>query len=210
MDRPLHPQMRLNERAAQVARLARSRKSDARQNTDPSSPVPAFRTVYRQYFDFVWSMARRLGVEPEAMDDVVQEIFIVIHAKLDTLERPEAMRSWVYGIVRRTVSTHRRARRTQAAYRSAATAVGDVASRDLTPLEQTEKHAALELLARLLDELDEPKREMFALVELEELSVPEAAETLEIPLNTAYSRLRAARQAFDAALARHEARSQRR
>jgi RNA polymerase sigma-70 factor (ECF subfamily) len=82
-----------------------------------------------------------------------------------------------------------------------------VVSRAPTPLEQTERNAELELLARLLDELDEPKREVFALVELEELSVPEAAEVLEIPLNTAYSRLRAARQSFDLALARIEARS---
>jgi RNA polymerase sigma-70 factor (ECF subfamily) len=47
---------------------------------------------------------------------------------------------------------------------------------------------------------------VLALVELEEFSVPEAAEALDIPLNTAYSRLRAARLAFEAALARHEAR----
>jgi RNA polymerase sigma-70 factor (ECF subfamily) len=76
-----------------------------------------------------------------------------------------------------------------------------------TPLEQAETNAELQLLASLLAELDEPKRDMFTLVELEELSVPEAAEILEIPLNTAYSRLRLARQAFEAALARHEARA---
>jgi RNA polymerase sigma-70 factor (ECF subfamily) len=185
--------MRLNERG--------------RQATDSPSALPAFQTIYRQHFDFVWSMARRLGVEPDAMDDLVQEVFIVIHAKLHTLERPEALRSWIYGIVRRTVSTHRRSRRTHAAYSSPTTAAADVASREPTPFEQTEQHAALELLTRLLGELDEPKRELFALVELEELSVPEAADALEIPLNTAYSRLRAARQAFEAALARHEARS---
>jgi RNA polymerase sigma-70 factor (ECF subfamily) len=63
------------------------------------------------------------------------------------------------------------------------------------------------VLLSLLAELDEPKREVFELVEIEELNIPEVAELLGIPLNTAYSRLRAARQAFDAALARHEARS---
>ena len=175
---------------------------------DPtSSTVPPFKAVYRQYFDFVWSSARRLGVEPAAMDDLVQEVFIVIHARLHTLERPEALRSWVYGVVRRTVSTHRRARRAHADAQPPAPAGTEVVSQAPTPLEQTERNAELELLARLLDELDEPKREVFALVELEELSVPEAAEVLEIPLNTAYSRLRAARQSFDLALARIEARS---
>jgi RNA polymerase sigma-70 factor (ECF subfamily) len=59
----------------------------------------------------------------------------------------------------------------------------------------------------LLAELDEPKREVFVLAEVEEMTMPEIASALEIPLNTAYSRLRAARQAFEAALARHDARA---
>jgi RNA polymerase sigma-70 factor (ECF subfamily) len=68
--------------------------------------------------------------------------------------------------------------------------------------------AAVRLLASLLDELDEPKREIFTLIEVDELSVPEAADVLGIPLNTAYSRLRAARQAFEAALLRRRERSE--
>jgi len=171
--------------------------------------VPSFAAVYRQYFDFVWSTARRFGVEPDAMEDVVQEIFAVIHAKLDTLENPEALRSWIYGVVRRSVSTHRRARRTRMASSVAVGYPVELVSDTPTPLEQTETNADLKLLRSLLAELDEPKREVFALVELDELSVPEAAQLLEIPLNTAYSRLRAARLAFAAALARHQARGSR-
>jgi RNA polymerase sigma-70 factor (ECF subfamily) len=175
-----------------------------------SSKVPSFQSVYRQYFDFVWSSARRFGVEPDSMDDVVQEVFIVIHAKLDTLEKPEALRNWVYGIVRRCVSTHRRSRRTRAVSSLALGAGVEAVSHEPTPLEQTETHATLELLSNLLAELDEPKRAVFELVELEELTVPEVAQTLQIPLNTAYSRLRAARQAFEAAFARYEARNDKR
>lgn len=172
-----------------------------------SSPLmPSFQAVYRKYFGFVWSSARRLGVEPAAIDDLVQEIFIVIHAKLDTLERPEALRSWIYSVVRRTVSTHRRAKRAQPLGLEGSV---EAPSHAPTPHEQIESSQELQLLQSLLAELDEPKREVFALVELEELSVPEVADALEIPVNTAYSRLRAARQAFEAALARHEARQQR-
>jgi RNA polymerase sigma-70 factor (ECF subfamily) len=168
---------------------------------------PSFQAVYRKYFGFVWSSARRLGIEPDAMDDVVQEVFIVVHAKLHTLVRPEALRSWIYGIVRRTVSTHRRAGRTRAAAGLTIGVDADVASLAPNPFEQTETNADLEVLAELLATLDEPKREVFALVELEELTVPEAAEALDIPLNTAYSRLRAARRAFESALARIELRN---
>jgi RNA polymerase sigma-70 factor (ECF subfamily) len=57
----------------------------------------------------------------------------------------------------------------------------------------------------LLDDLDEAKREVFVLAELQELTVPEIAQSIGIPVNTAYSRLRAARQAFEEALARRAA-----
>jgi RNA polymerase sigma-70 factor (ECF subfamily) len=171
------------------------------------SNVPSFQEIYRQYFDFVWSSAARFGTEPSAMDDLVQEVFVVIHAKLHTLEKPESLRSWIYSIVRRTASHHRRARRNHVTASIAAGMEEQALSTEPTPLDHTERNVELQLLASLLAELDEPKREVFALVELHELTVPEAAEALEIPLNTAYSRLRAARHAFELALARHHARS---
>jgi len=168
--------------------------------------LPSFKEIYRQYFELVWASARRFGVAPEAIDDVVQEVFIVVHARLHTLEHPEALRSWIYGVVRRTVSTYHRAARAQ---KDASETRDDVegVSASPTPLEQTETNAELQLLASLLERMDCPKREIFVLVELDDLSVPDAAKTLEIPLNTAYSRLRAARQAFEAMLERHEAHS---
>jgi len=171
--------------------------------------VPPFKAVYARYFDFVWASARRLGVPSSATDDVVQEIFIAIHGSLHTLQRPEALKSWVYSITRRTVSNHHRAVRARG---GKATTVVDhqLESRQPTPFDVTQKNSELQLLANLLAELEEPKREVFALVEIEEMTVPEVADALEIPVNTAYSRLRAARQAFEAAVARHDARDKRR
>ena len=195
-----------------MARHDRGAAGPAHPNADPGRGVvapgaPSFQSVYREYFNFVWSSVRRLGVGTESLDDLVQEVFIVIHGKLDTLERPDALRSWIYSVVRRTVSTHRRAKRTRAVAGHPASVEAEVVSPSPSPLEQTETNAELQLLGDLLAELDEPKREVLALVELEELTIPEVAEILGIPLNTAYSRLRAARQAFDAALARHAART---
>jgi RNA polymerase sigma-70 factor (ECF subfamily) len=171
------------------------------------SDLPKFPTIYSSYFELVWSTARRLGVPSDAMDDVVQEVFIVIHNKLDTLERPEALRSWIYGITRRTVSAYHRSQRARIPLSIQAGIEREAVSHAPTPLAHTETSAELRMLLQLLDELDEPKREVFALVEIEELSVPQVAELLDIPLNTAYSRLRAARQAFDVALTRYEARA---
>lgn len=166
--------------------------------------VSSFPIIFKQYLDFVWSSARHLGAAADAIDDVVQDVFIVVHAKLDTLQRPEALRSWIYGIVRRTVSDHRRSRRT----RDAAEARLGVELRAGTPaqpspLDFAESKADLELLETVLADLDPPKREIFVMVEILEMTVPEVVEALAIPLNTAYSRLRMARESFEAALARN-------
>jgi RNA polymerase sigma-70 factor (ECF subfamily) len=170
-----------------------------------SATVPPFEAVYAKYFDFVWATARRLGVEVSAIDDVVQEIFIAIHGSLPTLQRTEALKSWIYSVARRTVSNYHRAVRARGG-KGTALVDDQLESPQPTPFEVTLKNSDLQLLAGLLEELDEPKREVFALVELEEMSVPEVADALDIPVNTAYSRLRAARAAFEAAVARHDAR----
>jgi RNA polymerase sigma-70 factor, ECF subfamily len=174
-----------------------------------SGEVSPFESIYNQYFDFVWSSVRRLGVSAAATDDVVQEVFIVIHSRLHTLEQPQALRSWIYGIVRRTVSGHHRSRRVKEASGAALAAEPNAQPLPPTPLDLVEQNDKVKLLFSLLEELDEPKREVFMMAELDELAVPEIAEILEIPLNTAYSRLRAARQAFEQALVRHSARRER-
>jgi RNA polymerase sigma-70 factor (ECF subfamily) len=175
----------------------------------PSGEVSRFAAVYRQYFDFVWSSVRRLGVSPASMDDVVQEVFIVIYARLHTVQHPETLRSWIYGVARRTVSGHHRARRVKDASAAALAVEPSAQLLPRTPFDLAEQNEQVKLLFHLLEEVDEPKREVFLMVELDELTIPEVAEILEIPLNTAYSRLRAAREAFEEALARHSARSER-
>lgn len=171
--------------------------------------MPEFETIYHQYFRFVWSSVRRLGVDLEAMDDVVQEVFIVVCSRLHTVRDPKAMRSWIYGIVRRTVSGYRRANHIRGYSMTPLSLEQSVASPEPTPLDLSEQRAQLELLSEVLSKLSEAKREVFILVELEQMGVPEVAEALGIPLNTAYSRLRHARREFESALVHVRARSQR-
>jgi RNA polymerase sigma-70 factor (ECF subfamily) len=168
--------------------------------------VPPFHTIYKQYLDFVWSSAGHLGAGTDIIDDVVQDVFIVVHSKLASLQRPEALRSWIYGIVRRTVSDYRRSRRTRDA--AGASLSAEPKSSRPSPLDVAERNAELELLETILAKLDEPKREVFVMVEILEMTVPEVVQALDVPLNTAYSRLRLARQDFEDALAKHEARNQ--
>ena len=169
---------------------------------EATAVLPSFRSVYDDYFDFIWTCTRRLGVPTEAVDDVVQEIFLVVHARLKTLERPASLRSWLYGVVRRTVSTYHRGRRVRSA-REAPDPFHDHATMQPSPLDLAVLSDELRLLWRLLGELNPLKREVFVLVELEEMTMPEIVEAIGIPLNTAYSRLRVARQEFEEAFARY-------
>jgi RNA polymerase sigma-70 factor (ECF subfamily) len=162
-----------------------------------------FAAIYGEYFDFVWTHARAFGVSPEAMDDVVQEIFLVIHDRLRTLEKPSALRSWIYGITRRVAGNHRRARRSREGSAAPPDAELDLEAEGPSPLEAAVRREDLALLRLLLSKLDPLKRQAFIMTELMEMTGAELAEAMNVPLNTAYSRVRLARAEFEQALAEH-------
>lgn len=167
--------------------------------------VPAFGEIYEASFDFVWRSARRLGVKETHVDDVVQEVFMVVHRRLAEFEGRSQLKTWLFGITRRVVGTYHRTAR-----RKPTEPLGD---RELAATDDPEQRcSAVEgqaLLHALLDELEPDKREVFVLAELEEMSGPEIAAALELNLNTMHARLRAARRDFEQALARHNARARR-
>jgi RNA polymerase sigma-70 factor (ECF subfamily) len=164
----------------------------------------AFAEVYEQHFDFVWRSLRRLGVGPSALDDAVQEVFLVVHRRLAEFEGRSSLKTWLFGI---SLKVAQRVARNQA--RHPATELPEPAtlgSTEPTPQDEVARREAIALLYAILDELDDEKRAVFVMVELEQLSAPEIAEELGIPLNTVYSRLRAARREFEASLKRQRAR----
>lgn len=174
----------------------------------PMFHAPSFANLYATQFGFVWSMARHLGVNAEELDDVVQDVFLVIHGRLNTLERPESIRSWIFGIVRRVVSGHHRAKRADLNKRGTLQVVSEVFdSKPSTPQELLERSEQAGLLWRLLEEVDPAKRQVFVLAEIREMTAPEIVEITGIPLSTVYARLRFARQELEEALQRYRARS---
>jgi RNA polymerase sigma-70 factor (ECF subfamily) len=170
---------------------------------------PSFAELYETYFSFAWRSARRLGTPQASIDDVVQEIFVVIHRRLPSFEARSSVKTWVFGIVLNVVRSHRRRLREKHPYALQASSGPDpesLSDRSPGPHECATRAEAARLVERLLDALDEDKREVFALAELEQMSAPEIAGALELPVNTVYSRLRLARQEFAAAAARYRAR----
>lgn len=167
-----------------------------------------YEQVYEANFDFVWRNARRLGISDGAIDDVVQDVFLVVHRRLADFEARSSMRTWLFGILLKVAKDHRRSdkRRAVREQTSLEITVAEGQNSD-TPEESLSRKEAANLVLRLLDTLDEDKRAIFVLVELEQTSVVDAAGLLDLNVNTAHARLRAARQAFEQALARHRARA---
>jgi RNA polymerase sigma-70 factor (ECF subfamily) len=172
--------------------------------------VATFDQVYEEHFSFVWRSVRSLGVAPSFIEDVVQDVFIVVHRRLDEFDATRSsLRTWLFGILRRTIADHRRTRRRKPA--QFGTQEGDAEVEGLTdgsrngPHESAARAQAVQVLSKLLDSLDDEKREVFVLAELEQMSVPEIAQAIEINVNTAYARLRAARKDFEEAVQRHRA-----
>lgn len=173
-------------------------------------PRPTFSELYDQHFEFVWRVARRLGVAQDAVDDVVQETFLVIHRRLAE-ERSSTLRTWIYGITAHMVRNHRRSLRRKSPHALGAPGPDPDALEGRTdgPEVSAQKAEAARTLHRLLEALDEEKREVFVLVELEQLSAPEVADALDVKLNTVYSRLRIAREEFEESVRRLHARDRR-
>ncbi|HJX66256.1 MAG TPA: RNA polymerase sigma factor [Polyangia bacterium] len=175
--------------------------------------VPDFDTVYEAQVDFVWRAVRRMGVHAADTDDVVQEVFVIVHRRLGEFEGRAQLKTWVFKIlvhvVRHYWRTHQRRPGDRAAEDPAAIHAL-VADREESPFARLERVEAVRILDRLLAELDDDKREVFVLAEIEQMTAVEIAEIVEANANTVSSRLRAARQEFEKALLRFRAQELRR
>lgn len=146
--------------------------------------------IFKEYATYVWRVLRRLGVSESDVEDCCQEVFMVIHRRLGEFEGRSSLRTWLYGICVRVASDYRK--RASRRYERTVEELPEQLARE-NPHEQSATNQALVMLDRCLDELDQDKREVFVLYEIEELSMNEVAEALACPLQTAYSRLHAAR-----------------
>jgi RNA polymerase sigma-70 factor, ECF subfamily len=176
--------------------------------------VPNFERLYEQYVDFVWRSARRLGVSDDALDDVVQKVFLVVHRQLAGFERRASYKTWIFSIILRVVQDHRRhlRRKVPAWLVSADDALLDhvIDTQQPSPFDAVVQADAARLVEELLGALDDDKRAAFVLAELEQMTLPEIAQATGVNVKTIHSRLRAARIEFERAADRWRAREARR
>lgn len=165
----------------------------------PPSCDPRFRAIFDAECPWVWSSLRRLGVAPADLEDVCQEALVRVHRNLDAYDPHRPLRPWLFGILFRVASEWRRHRRRRPEFATEGLDPED-------PRPDAERCAARAearaLVERCLDAVQVDRRAVMILHDLDGVAMPEIARALDLPLNTAYSRLRLARDEFRAEHAR--------
>lgn len=160
--------------------------------------------VYETHFRYVWRCLRSLGVSDAQLDDALQDVFIVVQRKLRDFDGGAQLRTWLYAIALRVARKYRERALREPPLRQAPAdnraSPAEVACGEGLALQNERLAFARAVLATLSDD----QREVFVLARVEQMSAPEIAEVVGVPLNTVYSRLRAARLAFEAEVARHK------
>ena len=162
-------------------------------------------SIHNRHAEFVWLTLQRLGVPESDVEDLLQEVFVVVHRRLGSFDGSSRMTTWLFGICVRIVAAYRR-RAFRRKERSVAQVPEQPTLESESPENATLANEARERLRSVLDLMDLEKRAIFVMFELDELSCESIAEMLSIPTGTVYSRLHAARKDFQNALDRLRAR----
>jgi RNA polymerase sigma-70 factor (ECF subfamily) len=155
----------------------------------PGSGRELFDATYESEFDYVWRTLGRMGVPQAEIPDAVHEVFVVLCRRWAEIDRARPMRPWLFGVARRVAADLRAKRREQPAV------IDEPTSPEANPLV-----AQRNLVWNALAVLDEDKRTVVVLHDLEGHTGAEIAMMLDIPINTVHSRLRLARAELLAAV----------
>jgi len=153
-------------------------------------PVPDFRRIVDEHARFLWRALRHLGVRESDIQDVCQDVFLVAHRRQGEFRGDSSLRSWLYGIAIRLASEHRRRAHVRREIPTLEPALHD---QEIPCLDAFEKSELRHVFNVALEQLDDDKRAVFVLYELEEFDMKEIAAAVGCPIQTAYSRLHSAR-----------------
>jgi RNA polymerase sigma-70 factor (ECF subfamily) len=169
---------------------------------DASGLQAPLREIYTEFFPLAWRSLRRLGVPELELEDAAQDVFIVVYRRWSDFERRSSLKTWIYGIVLRVAKDYRRAEERHARrIRGLSEAASVQPLRDGAPDREAERAEARRLVHAALGGLRHDHREVLVLVELEQLTVREAAAALGLHVRACQRRLRASHHALEAALA---------
>jgi RNA polymerase sigma-70 factor (ECF subfamily) len=158
-----------------------------------------FRELFGEHFGYVWTSLARLGVAEADREDVAHEVFLAVYRKLDGYDASRPVRPWLFAFAAGVASDYRRLARHKVDLVSDFGEISADAAKGEELIEVRERHA---LVDAALAQVDDEKRAVLVLHELDDCPIPEVAVALGIPEGTAYSRLRAGRAQFASAARR--------
>jgi len=164
---------------------------------------PSFSAIFARDLGYVWTSLRRLGVPSRDLEDLSHDVFFRVYQRLSDYDAERPFRPWLFGFCFRVASDCRRRFSNQREVLGAELEPIDPLPDALDRLVQAE---ATSLAQLVLQSLELERRAVFVMHEIDGCPIPEVASTLGIPLNTAYSRLRLAREQFAEGLRRERAR----
>lgn len=204
------PELQLSRSPARLARLAFF-GSRSQPRIGENAAEARIRALMTAHFDFVWRSLRRLGLSDADADDGAQEVFVVASRKLSVIA-PESEKRFLFATALRVASTRRRGlKRRREEPHSWLGEEDPMSERERSepgPERLAELAHARRDLNEILAAMKMEQRAVFVLYELEEMTVPEIANLLDLPAGTVSSRLRVAREEFDQSLRRLRAREQ--
>jgi len=156
------------------------------------------RAMVGAHFEFIWRSLRGLGVPPATVDDAAQQVFWIAAQKLDAIS-PGSERAFLFSTARGVAANARRAR-ARSREQMDDGVLSTLADAAPNPEQAAQASQAKRMLERVLAEMEEDTRTVFVLFELEGLTSVEISELLGIPVGTAASRLRRAREEFQLAV----------
>ena len=171
----------------------------------PAAAVQALSlpALFEQHYASVARLLRRFGVSSTQLDDAAQEVFWVASRRLlDIVPGKES--TFLYGVALRVALNEARKKR-RAPVLFDIDELPNLVDVAPSPEEQLDQRQCRDLLDAVLERLPMELRTVFVLFELEGLPVAQIAELEEIPIGTASSRLRRARQEFAAVVKRLQA-----
>jgi RNA polymerase sigma-70 factor (ECF subfamily) len=165
-------------------------KNEGKMRSDNIEPVGNQGVAFsREHVLFVERVLARCGVHGEDARDLRQDVLLQAHRAAREFRGEARIDTWLYRIAIREAARHRR--RSRARLRGQCASEYDEMAN--TPLHSVLQHETREQLQRVLTCMDPPKREALEMHVFDDLPVKEVAARLGCPLQTAYSRLQAAR-----------------
>jgi RNA polymerase sigma-70 factor (ECF subfamily) len=161
---------------------------------DATSEPPTFEGVYRSEIGYVLNSLRRLGVSEAELEDVAHDVFVAVHRHFAEYDGARPVRPWLFAFVYRIARDHRRLARH---HREVGAIEHESASLEPLPDEAVDDERLRAALLGALEALDFDKRSLIVMHDIDGMPVTEIARLLEVPLNTAYSRVRLARAALE-------------